>query len=54
MKLLNKKIETIYESKLIIDNIRESILIMTPEGKIHFANDSYLRYFDAQIKKYMD
>lgn len=51
---LNKKIEIIYESKLIIDNLQQSILIMTPEGKIHFANDSYIRYFDCQIQKFMD
>lgn len=51
---LNKKIEIIYESKLIIENLEQSILIMTPEGKIHFANDSYIRYFDSNIHKFMN
>lgn len=54
IKQLNKKIEIIYESKLIIDNLQQSILIMTPEGKIHSANDSYIRYFDHKIKRFMD
>ena len=27
---------------------------MTPEGKIHFANDSFIRYFDRKIAQFMD
>ena len=39
---------------MIIDNLEQSILILTPEGKIHFANDSYIRYFDYKIQKYIE